>query len=516
MSKFASAFAVFLCFLLPGTAVRAFASEELDHRYALQTVGFLRAWDNVDGIFADPVAQAYGEYFSRQSRFILQDLSKADTVLTKSTLPYHDLIEDPAILAQVARVTRSQTLLRTEIRKEGGTYHFRIEWIHEPDAALLASERFEIAEPRDGRDLRESGLGGKLREALDRIVARIPWVATVTGRDNHSVTVDIGTETGLRPGDTLVVSSIDEAKVHPLLKEIVEWKLVPTGRLRVDQVASRMAFCHIEEEEPGRQVLREQKITQVLRAPPEVAKPAPPTAGASTTEADGDDGIRLGWLGFGLDPGQFSRTYSTQTAGQSRTGSGFMGGALVSGRIWLTPQWFADGSLGYYGWHYGGDFTQMSSGNAVNLNIAGGYSYLLNNDILGPKIWGKFGFRSSNFNYNESAAALTTPITFQSWYLGLGTDLPVRDGYWAFLNFDYGLFNTASESTNLSGTPQGGSNISLSLGGYYRYTPHITFKVTLDYDYQSEDFQSAPNGAALNPNISQTQISIVPAVLYYF
>lgn len=498
-----------------GLAVDSWASAELDHRYELETVGFLKAWDNVDGIFAGYVAQAYRGYFSHQSRFILQDLSQADTILSKSTIPYSNLIDDPEILAEVARVTRSQTLIRTRIRKEGETYHVTIDWVHEPDSALLARESFDLSEPRNGNGLGESELNARFKEALDKILARIPWVGTVTGRDNRSVTIDIGSSTGLQPGDTLVVGTIEEARVHPLLKEIVEWRLVPTGRLQVDQVADRMAFCHVVEEEPGRQVIREQKIMQVIRAPTGAA-PQPSGEGSSVTEAKADDGIRLGWLGFGLDPGSFSRNYSTTTAGQTRAGSAIMGGALVNGQLWLTQEWFAEGSLGYSGWHYSGDPSQMQSGSVFDLNVAGGYSYLLNGDILGPKVWGKLGFRSSNFNYIESSTAETTPLNFQSWYLGMGTDLPVRDGFWAFINFDYGLFNSASESTNLSGSPQGGANIALSAGGYYRYTPRITFKVTLDYDYQSEDFQSAPKASILNPSISQTEISIVPAIVYYF
>lgn len=498
-------------------AVQARASAELDHRYAIRTVGFLREWDNVDGIFSDSVTRAYRDYFSHQSRFLLQDLSKADTLLLGSRIPYSKLIDDPDILAQVARVTRSQTLIRTRIRKESDTYHVSIAWIHEPDAALLASEKFDLPEPRDGNRIGESELASRFKEALDKMVARIPWLGTVTGRDNRSVTIDIGSDTGLRAGDALVVGSIEAAKVHPLFKEIVGWKLVPTGRLRVDQVDSRMAFCHIDEEEPGRQVLPEQKVMQVLRAEtPDKVKGSSVGEGASTDVAPQDDEIRLGWLGFGLDSGQFSRTYSTQTAGQTRSGSAFMGGALVNGQIWLTPQWFAEGSLGYNGWHYGSGSTQMASGGDIDVNVAGGYSYLLNGDILGPKVWGKVGFRSSSFDYIESSAALTTPINFQTWYLGMGTDLPIRDGYWAFLNFDYGVFNSATESTNLSGSGQGGANIALTVGGYYRFTPHLTFKLTLDYDYQSEDYQSAPNATILNPTISQTQISIVPAILYYF
>ena len=71
------------------------ANQELDRRYALQTVGFLRAWDNVDGLFADYVEKAYKNFFSKQSHYVLQDISRSDKILEKSDLPYSKLLNDP-------------------------------------------------------------------------------------------------------------------------------------------------------------------------------------------------------------------------------------------------------------------------------------------------------------------------------------------------------------------------------------------------------------------------------------
>src|SRR4051812_18859164 len=106
----------------------AYASPELDRLYALETIGALKAWDNVDGLFSDYVSAAYKDFFSRQTRFVYQDLSKADAVLKQSKLAYSRLLEDPAILAQIARAEKTQTLLRTKISKQGPQYRFTIDW----------------------------------------------------------------------------------------------------------------------------------------------------------------------------------------------------------------------------------------------------------------------------------------------------------------------------------------------------------------------------------------------------
>ena len=79
------------------------ATAELDKLYSLETVGFLKSWDNVDGLFSEYVAAAYKEYFDGQSRFVLQDVSKSDALLTRAKISYGDLIEDREVLAQLTR-----------------------------------------------------------------------------------------------------------------------------------------------------------------------------------------------------------------------------------------------------------------------------------------------------------------------------------------------------------------------------------------------------------------------------
>src|SRR5690242_8550870 len=54
-------------FISPLESPIASANSELDRRYGLETVGFIRAIDNVDGAFADYIAAAYQDYFARQS-----------------------------------------------------------------------------------------------------------------------------------------------------------------------------------------------------------------------------------------------------------------------------------------------------------------------------------------------------------------------------------------------------------------------------------------------------------------
>jgi hypothetical protein len=151
----------------------------------------------------------------------------------------------------------------------------------------------------------------------------------------------------------------------------------------------------------------------------------------------------------------------------------------------------------------------MGSGNLIGYDIAGGYSYLVENDLQGPKGWVKLGYHGNSYSLPSSSTNALSPITFKSLFVGLGGDLPVRGGYGAFLDFNIGVFNSVSEGGNLSGNPTSASDVSFSLGGYYHYTQRVSFRATVDFVSNSADFDT-------NRSVSQKVITFVPAIQYYF
>ncbi|MCM2323614.1 MAG: PorT family protein [Oligoflexia bacterium] len=494
-------------------APNASATAELDRKYALESVGALRAWDNVDGLFADYVAAAYQDYFSRQSRFVLQDLSKADALFSRSKLPYHKLIEDAEILGQLARATRTQSMVRTRVSKEGAQYRFSLQWLHSPQMDLLASEELILKEASGSKALAAEEIKRTLQHALDRLIAKVPFRGTVTGRDNTSVTVNIGSRSELRAGDTLVIGTLDDVKKHPLLKEVVEWRLAPTGKVLVEQVDEAMAFGRVIEEEPGRQLGRYQKVVRVLPRvlplnPPSAAREAPEPAEAVESAPS------LGWTAITLWSGSYGRSFSDTSA--SLSGSGLVLGTAASGQLWLTRDWFAEMSLGYGFWSYsqeneltGATMTGSRSGNAMTISLAAGYSYLVTGDFFGPKAWTKFGFRSNAVSLPAEADNRLAPNSFKTPFIGIGGDLPIRSHWGALLDFEFGIFSSGTETGGVAGSMTSASDAKFFVGGYYRMGPRMTIRAGLDVLANAGDFAS---GAAM----SQKIITFSPSLLYYF
>jgi hypothetical protein len=493
----------------------AIASVELDRQYALETIGFLRATDNVDGLFADYVDSAYKDYFSKQSRFVVQDLSKADTVLSHSKLPYWKVIQDNDVLSQVARATRSQTIIRTKVIKEGPQYRFELEWLHAPKMDPLTTDSMVLHEPRDGTSFGIGDVQAQIEAVLDRMIKKVPWRGHVTGRDNRQITFNIGASSNLHKGDTLIISTLDDVKLHPLLHTIVDWKLTKTGSVELDSVDDSIGFGHVVDEDTERPVGRYQKVTEII-----------PVADDSRfkviTEKNQNaqalsEPPKLGYLRASLWPGGLSRQYSAATDSQSRAGGGLFIGAKLDGQLWFTHEFFSEMEVAYGTSSYsqslpgaGQPTTLNGSASATEFKLDGGYSYLVTGDFLGPKALLRLGYMSTSYSFPSSTADKTGPISFKSLFLGLGGDLPIRNEYGVDLDFDIGLLNSATETGSfLDGSLNGASVVSFSLGGYYRLNNRMTIRAAIEIMAQSADFS---DGA----NVSQKVITFSPSLIYYF
>jgi hypothetical protein len=495
------------------------ASPELDKQYALETVGYLRSWDNVDGLFADYVASAYRDWFTTQTRFRMVDLTKADSIIQGSKLPYQKVIEDNDILGQIARALKVESIIRTRVYKEGPQYKFVLEWLHSPKMDQIASDTFKLEEPRDGRAFGLGDVKGALQKSLDRMVAKLPFVANVTGRDNQSVTINLGHgNAAVGKGDTLEIATIDEVKKHPLLHQIVDWRLTHTGTAVVEDTDEGIAFAKITSEDPGRSVARYQKVTQIIPAPQDPRKPD--TVYESTEEARARalaEQPKIGWGAAGLWIGGLSRQYSRANGTSGNKGGGTFFGAKAEGQLWFTREYFAE--LGFGFGTSGYSQNDIATGTPSTADLSGittttvrldvGYTYFTTPDFFGPKAWVKAGYHTIGHGQAALASASVGGMSYKGLFLGVGGELPIRDQFGATLSLDFGLLTSAEESGISSGQVNGSTDVAFFAGGYYRWSNRLTARLGLDITANGADFS---NGASVTHRI----ISVVPSLLYHF
>ena len=514
--------AIFVLFAMFASLCTPFAhaTSELDRLFAFQTIGALRTWDNMDGLFGDYVADAYKDYFSRQTRFEYKDLSKTDTLLSNSKIPYNKLIEDKEVLSQLSRAARTETMLRTKVMKEGRQYRFILEWVQAPKMDLIATETFTLAEPEDGRAVGLGDIQGALQSEHDRMIDKVPYIAMVTGRDSQSITVNVGTHMTAKKGDHLVIATLDEVKRHPLLGTVVEWRLTPVGKAAVEQVDEGIIFARVLEEEHGQKISRYQKVTRIL--PYEEPKDSQSTVlDEDMKEEKPEEPPRLGWVGADLLLGYHDRQFSAASGASNLKGSGFFGGAKATGEIWVNRYFFADLAFSY-GF---GSFsqTEATTGTPSTVSASGGtsmsqfawkvnagYAFLSTGDFFGPKAWVKLGYRNTSYICPASATEMTAPVAFGALFAGLGGQLPIRGGWGVEANFEYGLLNGATGMTGLTvGTFNGSNQADLYIGGFYRYTQRICFRLGLAVLGSGADFSGGFS-------LSQKYIVASPSVIYYF
>jgi hypothetical protein len=513
-----SSFFVALCFFLPSSGL---ASPELDRKYALETIGMLRAWDNVDGLFAEYVDGAFREYFSAQTRFRVQDLARANEVLGKSKVPYEQLITDPQVLGQLGRTLRVESLIRTRAYKEGPEYRFVIDWLHLPSLDLVATHSFRLGEPEAGKSLGSETLKHELKRAMDALIAQLPFQAQVNGRDSDWVTINIGRTDAIKRGDQLTIATVEEVKRHPLLGTLIDWRMVETGQVEVDSVDGGIAFGRVIAQEPGKQISRFQKVIRVVQAAAQSSSQTPPLTRAEQ-EAESEKNrereiARLGWFLISPQLGNFSRTISTSNGTQGKTGGGFYLGARADGQLWLTKEFFTELSFAYGFSGYtqqdivSGAEESAAKGSSTfsHFSVSGGYNYYVTRDLYGPRGFAKVGYRSRSYSLPSVVASSLAPISFSSLFLGVGADLPIRGGYGVLLSFDIGVFKSLTQTELTLGTDLGVTDYGVFLGGYFRMAPKMMIRAGLDVQGNSADFLSSEN-------LSHRVFTFAPALVYSF
>lgn len=492
------------------------ATPVYDREFTLERVGALKPWDNADQAFADLVREAYGEYFGDHSRFRYQDVSKTDTVLTKSKIAYDKVIEDKQVLQQVGRSLKLNSLIRTKVFKQSGFYEVQIDWINLPRADLLTSENFTIQEPTAGLVGFPERFKSEIKAGVERMLKRFPFIGQVTGRDDDWITVALGSADGVSKGDTFVISTIEEVKRHPLLDKVVDWRFDRIGALKVEDVDRHLSFCKVMEQEPGKEFAPLQKVTALIPGE-DRSKLASTRAPEEPSTESRYERPRTGWVAGGIGLGVHNRSYQNPATGLGQDGSGFNILARGESQIWLTKHWFAEIALyqGFFGYSQKDLATGVtstgvgSSGTMTRFRINGGYTFFATPDFFGPRGWVKLGYGRTSYSMTSNAAESLSSMSFGGLFLGVGGDLPLRPRWGVMAEIDFAVFKAATEELALSGTVTGVTDTLFYIGGYYWFHSRLKLNFGLELITHGADFIS-------NNQVTHRSITFVPAIQYYF
>ncbi len=508
----------------------AVASTTLDKKYRLETLGILKSWDNLDGVFSESVANAFNQYFAHQNRFIQNDLTKTDNLFFNSKISYQKIIQDNQILGQLAIISHSDSLIRTKLIKHGKKYFISLDWLRLDRAdskekfemELLATLEFHLEESGPDEPIEPDLISKGIQQNLPKLLSQLPFMATVTGRDSNTVTLNIGSSSGLKKGDILRIGTLEEVRVHPVLRKIVNWRTVSTGKVLVEQIEESITFCKILEEENGKAISYLQKVLTVeeLISPKEVSGKEEVKVTDLKIKNIEENKPTFGRIGIQITPGSYTRQFSLPSSGLSNTGGGLSLTAKVSGEAWLTREWFSHLEIGYSFFNFSqssldsGLKTPASNNGGVAASISSikadlGYTYLLTREILGPKTWFKLGYKSHNESFpNQTLPEMTGPVLYKSFFLGTGGNVPLLENWGALADFNFRIA-TSVNATWLAEEVSGTYDVELIFGGYYRLNSRVYLRITLEIASTGASFSG---GSTLDQKI----ITFGPTLLYYF
>ncbi len=497
-----------LALLLSLLAVPAGASPENDRVYQLDSVAWLKPSDNMDGVFSDYLEEQFGRYFSGHGRFLVKPLKGLGQVLGSSTVKYAELVQQPEILKKVSRKYQVEDLLRSRVTKEGDSYRFEIEWVYAPRADVVARVDFRYLDEGQPSGIRGEGLSLAVSKGLDELIAKLPFLGSVTGVEDNSITISLGKNAGVKPGQLVTIHTLQSVKRHPLLHTIEEWRWQPVGRAQIEQVEPSLSFARVVETEPNMKVVRDQKVREILDAPV-VSKPESKTSSNTLPKS--------GWVAGNLGAGTYSReagTSSTTTSGKG--GGGVLGNFELDSQVWLNSRYIAQATLGGALFKYtptdlgtGTEQSNSYNGTETHFRVALGYSLVPMKSVFDPIAWIHLGYRYNQTSFATNVSDFVASTTLGSVILGVGGEFPVFREWSAQLGMDLGVIRSGTAIDLDLGDASPTSDLTLRGSILYRVSEQLTFRTQIILHSENLSF---PNGES----ITQKLFTVSPSIMYYF
>jgi hypothetical protein len=489
------------------SAIPAEASPENDRVYQLDSVAWLKASDNADGVFSSYLDDQYAKYFSAQSRFEVKPLKGLRDVLDTSSAKYAELVTQPELLKKIAVRFKVENLIRTRVYKEGETYRFVMEWVYAPKGDVLSLVEFRYVDPGKEDGLEKSDLPRVIHKGLDELIQKLPFLGQVTGVDGDTITVSVGHNQNVKPNDFVTLYTLQSVKRHPLLNTIEEWRWQPVGRAQVNQIEDSLSFAKITELEPGQKVIRFQKVRELIPAP-DLAKKAEAAKKA--------DVPRIGWVAANVGLGSYSRDVGLPGGTSGRTGGGLAESFQLDTQVWLNSRFITQATLGATIFKYGpkdlstgADITTNYNGSGSDFRLAVGYALFPMNTVYDSIAWVDLGYQTHHYSLPTQLTDYTADSDFGSLFIGIGGQVSLRDQIGAEMGLDLGVIRSASTASIGFGDASASTDLSFHVAGTYHLDEQFFVRLLIRLNSESMDF---PGGQS----ISEKSFTISPSLMYYF
>lgn len=495
-----------------------------DQDLNIKSIVIVPVKDNVGGIYAKPMEELLRDLVNNDKQWSLADFSSSQK------LPSEPLEENAAAVQSILKSSGAEALLSARLVKGPKGISISLTFFAGHEGLPLLQENLTDYKGFDIADV-----NSQTKKLFDAIKAKLPFRATILSRRGQQVTLNLGSNYGLKANTYITVVQILKINRHPKLHFMVGTEKEVLGRVKLFKVEPYLSFGYVEFEKESGVIAVGSKVI-----PEEYLKYSTPVVSASgkvimDMSERGDKDVAFGdnpkeWkpetlpqygkveLLAGL--ATYSQNTNLQTAGSLTGGSSVIPSVALNGEFWLNPQW-------YVGFGIRESILQInnpqsgSSPTKLNMSIAQygvdvGYNVLLTDDFFGPKLQISAGYATTLFSVDDSNPMTFSRMTYSGLVLGVAGQFPISDQIPVDIGAQLNYYVTAGLNENESSGSSSNTIDSFGIFADYRLKANLKLKGELLFDYFNSDFSGTSSRTDPATSTSHRLSSLMAGIQYLF
>lgn len=496
----------------------------VDQSLTIKTILALPTTDNIDGIYAKPIDQELNQLINSDLQWSLTKFENNQKVKNAT------LDENPKSIMELQKNTGADAVLAVHLTKGARGINATMTLFTGRDGLALIQETLLDYKGFDVVDVRN-----EIRKMFQNLKSKLPYKAMVLSRKGQQVTINIGSQYGLKPNMNVTVIQIIKINRHPKLNFMISTEKEVLGRIQLTKVESNLSFGSIVfERDPGVVTVGGKiqpedfiKYNSPIVTPdgkilPDLSerKDAELAFGQSPKEWNPEKNPQYGKIGILAGFSAYEQN-SSIIGSDSITGkNGLAPNVAVNGEMWLSAEWYVGIGLRQSVFPISNSLAN-SSPSRLNMSMSqysinAGYNFLLSNDFFGPKLQINGGFCSTKFSVDSSSPIAFTTMDYGGMLLGFSGQFPISEEIPLDLGMRYDMWLTPSLSESSS---SGSSSNTVNTFGFfsnYHLRQNMQIRAELNFEYFKSDFSGTATRANPASGTSHKLSTLLVGVEYLF
>lgn len=497
----------------------------VDHDLAIKTIVLVPPTDNVGNIYSKPLEEELRRLLNDDKQWSLAEFPK--NLKIKSEM----LDEQPDEVKKILQAAGSEAALTTRLIKGPRGISISMSLFVGREGLPLLQESISDYQGFEINDIKNQA-----DKLFENIKSRMPFRATILSRRGQQVTLNLGSNYGLKSDSRVSIVQIIKVNRHPKLKFMVSTEKEVLGRVKLFKVEPYLSFGYVElEKDPGvitvgAKVMPDEfvkyalpvttpsgKVLQDITQRPDKDVAFGDEPKEWTSESDPQFGKIELLAGFS----SYSQNAILTTAGSVSGGNNLAPNIVVRGELWLSSEWFVGVGLRQSVFTMNNDLANSVPG---KLNMAmsqfgvnTGYNLLLSNEFFGPKLQFTGGYTVTDFKVDDSTPTAFTSMKYGGLLLGIAGQFPLSDDLPIDLGGKLDFYINPSLSESISSGSSTSSKVNdFSFFMNYRMKKRFQIRGELLFETYSSDFSGIGARSDSATSISHKVTTLLAGVEYLF